>query len=135
MMTEITSLCLDEPLFLAERHRRELLRILAGYVPEQDVWAFGSRATGKHLGRVSDLDLAVERAVTPSARYDLKEALDESTLPIRVDFVELERVDPAFAERIRPDFVLVRKGDGASAGEAGPSAMPQDDKLSGGTAD
>jgi len=134
MMTETTSLCRDEPLFLAERHRKELLRILAVHVAEQDVWAFGSRATGKHLGRVSDLDLAVERAVTPSVRYELKEALDESMLPIRVDFIELERVDPAFAERIRPDFVLVRKGDGAVAPKAGPSPMAQDDKPSEGMA-
>jgi hypothetical protein len=44
-------------------------------------------------------------------RSDLKEALEESKLPIRVDFVELERVDKAFAERIRPDFVLVRNGN------------------------
>jgi len=111
MMTETTSLCQDEPLFLAQRHREELLRILQMYVPEQDVWAFGSRATGKHLGRFSDLDLAVERAIEPSVRYDLKDALDESKLPIRVDFVELDRVDAAFAERVRRDFVLVRSGD------------------------
>jgi len=111
MIAEITSLCANEPLYLAERHRKELLRILETYVPDQDVWAFGSRATGKSLGRVSDLDLAVERAVAPDVRSDLKEALEESKLPIRVDFVELDRVDAAFAERIRPDFVLVRSGD------------------------
>jgi predicted nucleotidyltransferase len=127
-------MCQDEPLFLAQRHREELLEILRRYVPEQDVWAFGSRATGKHLGRFSDLDLAVERAIEPSARYDLKDALDESKLPIRVDFVELERVDPAFAERIKPDFVLVRKGDGALVPKAGPSPMAQDDKPSEGMA-
>ena len=45
-MTETTSMCVDEPLFLAQRHREELLHILQAYVPEQDVWAFGSRATG-----------------------------------------------------------------------------------------
>ncbi len=110
-MTETTSMCVDEPLFLAQRHREELLHILQTYVPEQDVWAFGSRATGKHLGRFSDLDLAVECAIEPSVRYALKDALDESKLPIRVDFVELDRVDAAFAAHIRQDFVLVRRGD------------------------
>jgi predicted nucleotidyltransferase len=135
MITEITSFCPNEPLYLAERHRKELLRILETYVPDQDVWAFGSRATGKSLGRVSDLDLAVERTVAPHVRSDLKEALEESKLPIRVDFVELERVDPAFAERIKPDFVLVRKGDGALVPKAGPSPMAQDDKPSEGMVD
>jgi predicted nucleotidyltransferase len=120
MITEITSLCPNEPLYLAERHRKELLRILETYVPDQDVWAFGSRATGKYLGRVSDLDLAVERTVAPSVRSELKEALEESKLPIRVDFVELERVDNAFVERIRPDFVLVRNGDRTATMPNGP---------------
>jgi predicted nucleotidyltransferase len=115
MMTVITSMCRDEPLYLAQRHRDELMHILEEYVPGQDVWAFGSRATGRHLGRFSDLDLAVEHAVEPSVRHDLKDALDESKLPIRVDFVELDRVDAAFAERIRIDFVLVRKGDSSKA--------------------
>jgi predicted nucleotidyltransferase len=121
MIGEITSLCPNEPLYLAERHRKELLRILETYVPDQDVWAFGSRATGKSLGRVSDLDLAVERTVAPHVRSDLKEALEESKLPIRVDFVELERVDNAFAERIRPDFVLVRNGDTKATMPSGPA--------------
>jgi len=74
----------------------------------------------------------VERAVEASVRYDLKDALDESKLPIRVDFVELDRVDAAFAERIRRDFVLVRQGDGVGAAiEASPSPMAQDDKFKG----
>jgi hypothetical protein len=71
---------------------------------------------------VSDLDLAVERTVAPNVRSDLKEALEESKLPIRVDFVELDRVDAAFAERIRRDFVLVRSGDPASSTPGAPVA-------------
>jgi predicted nucleotidyltransferase len=113
-------MCRDEPLFLAQRHREELVNILKRYVPEQNVWAFGSRATGKNLGRFSDLDLAVERTIQPSVRYDLKDALDESKLPIRVDLVELDRVDAAFAQRIRADFVLVRGGDAVVPSTDGP---------------
>jgi predicted nucleotidyltransferase len=110
-MTEITSLIPGEPLFLAPRHYAELLRILRTFVPSQDVWAFGSRATGLHLGRFSDLDLAIEHRLPSGVRGDLIETLDESDLPINVDLIELDSVDTAFAERIRPDFVLVLAGN------------------------
>ena len=107
---EFHSLRTNEPLFLAPRYRAILLDLLQRYVPEDTVWAFGSRATGKYLGRFSDLDLAVEKRLPGGVRASLMEALDESDLPIKVDFVELDKVDAAFADRIRPDFVLVRAG-------------------------
>ena len=99
-----------EPLFLAPKYLQILLDLLHRFLPGQAVWAFGSRATGKYLWRFSDLDLAVEKKLPWEVRSDLLEALDESDLPIRVDLVELDSVDAAFAARIRPDFVAVQVG-------------------------
>ena len=48
------------PLDLEPRHFAMVLDILRRRVPERSVWAYGSRATGRHLKRFSDLDLAVE---------------------------------------------------------------------------
>lgn len=97
-----------QPLYLAPKHQALLGELLHRYVADQTVWAFGSRATGKYLGRFSDLDLAVEKRLPPGVRGDLLEALDESDFPVTVDLVELDRADPAFAERIRPDLVPVQ---------------------------
>ena len=118
-MREWNSLWGSEPLYLAPKYQSLLLELLRRYVPDQTVWAFGSRATGKYLGRFSDLDLAVERQLPSGVRSDLLEALDESDLPIKVDLVELDLVDAAFAARIRPDLVPVQAG--APAASTGPA--------------
>lgn len=106
-MRTFNSLYDGEFLFLAQRHQGILRQLLDEHLPGTAVWAFGSRATGKYLGRFSDLDLAVERKLPCEVRSDLLEALNESDLPIKIDLVELDNVDPAFAARIRPDLVQV----------------------------
>ncbi len=107
-MKEWNSLWGAEPLYLAPKYQSLLLELLHRYVPDQAVWAFGSRATGRYLGRFSDLDLAVEERLSPGVRSELLDALDASDFPVKVDLVELAAVDPAFAARIRPDFVPVQ---------------------------
>ncbi len=109
-MNQPSSLWGTKPLFLVPQYQELLGELLQRYVPDQPVWAFGSRATGRYLWRFSDLDLAVERRLEPGVRSDLLDALDESDIPVKVDLVELDRVDAAFAARIRPDFVLVQEG-------------------------
>ncbi len=107
-MNTWNSLWGTDPPFLAPKHRYLLLTLLQRHVPDRTVWAFGSRATGKYLRRFSDLDLAVEHSLPSQIRSDLLEALDDSDLPVKVDLVELDRVDAAFAARIRPDFVALQ---------------------------
>ena len=113
-----------EFLFLAPKYRVIIRDLLEQFVPGETVWAFGSRATGKYVWRFSDLDLAVEKKLPREVRSELLDALDESDLPIKVDLVELETVDPAFAERIRPDFVPVQIGS--------PACLPEKTELAAG---
>ena len=103
-----------EFLFLAPKYRGIVTELLRQFLPGQTVWAFGSRATGKYVWRFSDLDIAVEKSLPQEVRSDLLDALQESDLPIKVDFVELDSVDLAFAERIRRDFVPLQVGDAAA---------------------
>jgi predicted nucleotidyltransferase len=86
----------------------QVCEVLQKIVPENRVWAFGSRATGKMLKRYSDLDLAVAGALSWRQRTDLTEAFEESLLPIKVDVIELDSVDEDFRQRIEKDFVLVQ---------------------------
>ena len=66
--------------------QRELLeKLLREYIPGARVWAFGSRAQGGARPE-SDLDLAVFSGPEQTAAVSrLREALEESTLPFRVD--------------------------------------------------
>ncbi len=92
-----------------ESHELEIVRsILGNCIPERNIWAFGSRATGVRLKRFSDLDLAIEGKLTLAERARLAEEFDESPLPFKVDIVELDEVDPAFVARIKPDFMSLR---------------------------
>ena len=67
-----------------------------------DVYLFGSWARGAQRP-TSDIDVAIESA-EPLPRgllASLREALEESTIPNRVDVVDLAETDAAFRDRVR----------------------------------
>jgi predicted nucleotidyltransferase len=71
------------------------------------VYLFGSWATGRRH-RASDIDIAIEAAepLAPGLMARLREALEESTIPYRVDVVDLADADPAFREQVRREGVV-----------------------------
>ena len=91
-------------------HLHTVERILAEHVPGCEVRAFGSRAawTAKDY---SDLDLAVvgEGPLDWRTLGRLKEAFEESDLPMRVDVLDWHAISESFREVIERDYVLVRK--------------------------
>ncbi|TAJ80612.1 MAG: nucleotidyltransferase domain-containing protein [Gallionellaceae bacterium] len=103
-----------------------LQALLATHVPEAEVWAFGSRVTGQaHQG--SDLDLVVRNPndlTAPVAGWhDLKEAIQQSTLPILVDVHDWAHLPKSFHQEIAARYVVLQHGaqaaDPAKAGRAG----------------
>ena len=91
-----------------------VVAILSAHVPGREVWAFGSRTTGR-AKPFSDLDLALEGSeLLPLAeRAALAEGFEESDLPFRVDLVDLLTVEAGFGARIRREGVRLQ----ATAGE------------------
>lgn len=70
------------------------------------VYVFGSRA--KNTARInSDLDLALElpdnNKISSNTIIDLKEAFDNSSLPYRVDIIDLNSVSDTFRELVNQD--------------------------------
>ena len=86
------------------RVRTIVLEALAGW--DAGVYLFGSSATGA-TRRASDIDVAVEsrRPLPSRVLADLRETLEESTIPYRVEVVDLSDTDSDFRGRVRREGV------------------------------
>lgn len=83
-----------------------MIDILRHHLPGREVWAFGSRATGR-ARRHSDLDLAVlgETPLSFERSGALAEAFSDSDLPFRVDVVDWTRTSETFRQIIERDHL------------------------------
>ncbi len=101
---------------LNPNHLAIVLGILAEHVPECEVRAFGSRASWTSRD-YSDLDLAVvgEGKLHWRALARLKEAFEESRLPMQVDVLDWHGISESFREMIEGEYVVVKERVGSSA--------------------
>lgn len=83
--------------------------ILAKYVPNYEVWAFGSRVRG-NARKYSDLDLAIicEQTLNFDIYANLKDAFSESDLPFKVDIVDWASIDENFKNIIKEKYVVIQ---------------------------
>jgi predicted nucleotidyltransferase len=83
-----------------QRVREIVLHGLKGQAVE--VYLFGSRATGRS-GAVSDIDVAVNplKPLPVGLLGRIREELEESNVPYRVDLVDLSRLGSEWLERVR----------------------------------
>ncbi len=93
---------------ISSEHKEILLSLLQTYLPNTKVWAYGSRVKWKARSN-SDLDLVVfsekQQALAVS---DLKDALEESDLPFRVDLLVWDDIPEQFQTNIKAQYVEVQ---------------------------
>ena len=84
---------------------KSIVRDVLGPTPV-DVYLFGSWASGTQRS-TSDIDVAIESAerLPRHLLASLREALEESTIPNRVDVVDLAETDTAFRDRVRREGI------------------------------
>jgi len=82
------------------------------FLPEHQVWAFGSRATWT-AKPFSDLDLVVsgDEPLSVMQIAELREAFQESALPFKVDILDGHAVSPTFRAVINSQKVLIKGVD------------------------
>ena len=87
-------------------------KILKTHASDYAVWAFGSRVKG-NAKKYSDLDLAImtQQPLSFSKMAILKEAFDESDLPIRVDVVDWAETSETFKKIIEQNKTLIQPGE------------------------
>ncbi|MGH8009329.1 MAG: type VII toxin-antitoxin system MntA family adenylyltransferase antitoxin [Candidatus Binatia bacterium] len=86
----------------------EVQRIARETLTENEVvYLFGSWARGEATP-CSDIDLAVESRTTlpPGLLARLRERLEESHIPYRVDVVDLQKADAAFRQRVLAEGIV-----------------------------
>ena len=101
--------------------RSELLALLQQYLPGVTVWAFGSRVKGTSR-RHSDLDLVLFSRPEQAAQVALlHEALEESSLPFRVDLLVWENIPASFQQNIQACYAVLDAENPAPIPADGPA--------------
>ena len=108
-------------LHLQPKHRRVLEALLREHLPDVEVWAYGSRVSGKsHDG--SDFDLVLRgpglKEIPIGQLGDFEEAVRESTIPFLIEARDWARLPERFHREIERDHaVLVDGGEKTLDGE------------------
>ena len=97
-------------LHLNPKHRQVLEALLREHLPGVEVWACGSRVSGRsHDG--SDLDLVLRgpdlKEIPIDRLGDFEEAVRESTIPFLVDARDWARLPESFQHEIGRDYVVL----------------------------
>ena len=86
---------------IEKKHLEILKRILKKY--PYTFYIYGSRATGKNR-KYSDLDLCYREEIPTKIILDIKEDLDESDIPFRIDLVYWNDMPKDFQKLIEKDL-------------------------------
>ena len=96
-------------IILPAEQLRLVLDLTGKHLPGIEVWAYGSRVRGNPR-RYSDLDLVAFIRQGQAAKADgLREAFEESDLPIRVDLFLWDELPETFHEQIREQYAILQQ--------------------------
>lgn len=92
---------------MTEDYKKELLSIIHKYIPHCTVYVFGSRARKTHR-EGSDIDLAIDagKKISLNTILDIKAEIEETTIPLFVDIVDIYSVSDDLKEEIEKEGVL-----------------------------
>ena len=93
---------------LSDNEWQQVNAILQRYLPQYEVWAFGSRVKG-NAKPYSDLDLAIISAspLPLSLLAEVAEAFSESDLPWKVDLVDWATTSEHFRQVIAEQKLIL----------------------------
>lgn len=88
------------------RYKELLVKIIATYFPDCRIWLFGSRARKTNKSG-ADIDIAIDagRILTMSEMFTIKEAIEESDIPVFVDLVDINDVSDDFLNQIKTEWI------------------------------
>jgi len=101
---------MNKSLNLREKHRQALKILVQHYLPEIEVWAYGSRINGRsHDG--SDLDLVLRSPdlmpIDNKKLHAFIEALRESNIPFLVEARDWATLPEDFQNEIKRNYLVL----------------------------
>ena len=108
---------LSERFAEAWRDCRAIVKLIAEKYKPRRIHQWGSLLNREHFCVASDIDLAVEGITEPARFFALYGEADRLT-GFPLDLVEMEKIEPEFAELIREHGIVVYERDDASGGAA-----------------
>jgi predicted nucleotidyltransferase len=92
---------------LEKKYKPVLLNIILKRIPNCDVYLFGSRAKRKNKSG-SDFDLAIDagQKINRSILFKIQDDIEESSIPVFVDLVDVHDVDTSFLKHIKKEWIL-----------------------------
>lgn len=101
-----------ERLQLSDSEWQHVSTILQRYLPQYEVWAFGSRVKG-NAKPYSDLDLAIisDTPLPLALLAEVAEAFSESDLPWKVDLVDWPTTSERFRQVIAEQKLVLNATD------------------------
>lgn len=96
-------------LLISDNEWQQVSTILQRFLPEYEVWAFGSRVNG-NAKPYSDLDLAIisEQPIPLPLLAEVAETFSESDLPWKVDLVDWATTSERFRQVIAAQKLIVK---------------------------
>jgi len=92
---------------ITPQQREIILSLFDSHLPNTEVWVYGSRVKGS-ARLSSDLDMVVFSSPEQSTDvFLLKEGLDESDLPFRVDLFVWDEVPEQFRKNIEAEHCVL----------------------------
>lgn len=96
-------------LLISDHEWQQVSTILQHFLPEYEVWAFGSRVNG-NAKPYSDLDLAIisKQPIPLPLLAEVSETFSESDLPWKVDLVDWATTSERFRQVIAAQKLIVK---------------------------
>jgi uncharacterized protein len=98
-------------LLLRDKDRQRLLAIAAEYLPNVELWAYGSRLTD-FCHDTSDLDVVLRgpnlQAIPLHSLSCFRDAISSSSIPILIDVRDWTRLPKSFQDEILKDYEVLR---------------------------
>lgn len=98
---------MTQDIAISQSQLKLLLELIDRYLPDTEVWAYGSRVKGSSRPS-SDLDLVA--FTSPEQKNNiaqLREAFEDSILPFRVDLFEWNTIPEEFKKNIKENKVII----------------------------